>query len=73
MIEMVGSTKVDDYRISIVLCEGDFERSMGRKTKGQEEFNEWAALAEKGILNGHVDWDIICECTKDAMPCGREE
>ena len=60
-------TRIDDYKITIALCKGDFERSMGRKPKDQEEFNDWAALAEKGLLNGHIDWDIIYECTKDAM------
>lgn len=64
--------KINDYRITIALCEGDFERSMGRKPKDQEEFNKWAALAEKGLLNGHIDWDIIYECTKDAMSYDKE-
>jgi len=40
---------------------------MGRKPKDQEEFEEWAELAEKGLLNGHIDWDIIYECTCNAM------
>ena len=60
-------TRIDDYKIIIALCEGDFEQSMGRKPKDQEEFNDWAALAEKGLLNGHIDWGIIYKCTKDAM------
>ena len=67
VIRMGEKTRIDDYKITIALCEGDFERSMGRKPKDQEEFNDWAALAEKGLLNGHIDWDIIYECTKDAM------
>ena len=28
-------------------------------------------LAEKGLLNGHIDWGILYECTCDAMAhCG---
>ena len=68
---MAKRKTLDDYKITITLCEGDFERSMGRRPKDQEEFNCWARLAEKGLLNGHIDWDIIYECTKDAMPDGQ--
>lgn len=60
--------EISDYKIAIVLTEGDFEQSMGRKPKSQDEFDTWASLAEKGLLNGHIDWNIIYECTKDAMP-----
>ena len=69
MIEMAHETRIEEYKITITLCDGDFERSMGRKPKNQEEFNDWAALAEKGLLNGHIDWNIIYDCTKDAMSC----
>ena len=58
---------IKDHEIVIPLCAGDFERSMGRKPKSQEEFDDWAVLAEKGLLNGHIDWDIIYECASDAM------
>ncbi len=50
-------TGIKDHRIVIELCQGDFERSMGRKPRDQEEFDDWAALAEKGLQNGHIDWD----------------
>jgi len=56
-----------EYEISITLSLGDFIESMGREPKNQAEFIEWAVLAEKGLLNGHIDWSIIYECTKDAM------
>ena len=59
--------EIKEHRIVLTLCVGDFEQSMGRKPKSQEEFDQWAHLAEKGLLNGHIDWDIIYECTKDAM------
>ena len=64
--------KIKDWRIVIELCEGDFERSMGRKPRDQDEFDEWARLAEKGLLNGHIDWDILYECSCDAMLRGGE-
>jgi len=56
-----------DYQIKIELSEEEFELSMGRKPKDQREFDEWARLAEKGLLNGHIDWDILYECTCGAM------
>ena len=60
-------TGIKDCRIVIKLCEGDFEMSMGRKPRDQCEFDEWARLAEKGLMNGHIDWDIIHRCTRAAM------
>jgi hypothetical protein len=62
-----------DYRIIIILTKGDFELSMGRKPKSQEEFDRWAELAEKGLLNGHIDWSIIYACAKDFMPSDDED
>jgi len=65
-------TRIKDYRIVIELCEEEFERSMGRKPHDQDEFDAWAHLAEKGLLNGHIDWDIIYECAHDVMHGGWE-
>jgi hypothetical protein len=71
--ERDDATRIRDHQIVIELCEGDFESSMKRKPRGQEEFDEWAHLAEKGLLNGHIDWDIIYECTREAMPGNEDE
>jgi len=59
--------RIKEHQITLTLCAEEFELSMGRKPKDQEEFDEWARLAEKGLLNGHIDWDILYECTCDAM------
>ncbi len=73
--EAVGgsATGIKDHRIVIELSEGDFESSMGRKARDQEEFDDWAYLVEKGLLNGHIDWDIVYECACDAMPGDDDE
>jgi hypothetical protein len=60
-------TGIKDHRIVIRLCEGDFEISMGRRPRDQREFDEWARLTQKGLLNGHIDWGIIYRCTREAM------
>jgi hypothetical protein len=60
-------TEMKDYRIVIDLCEEEFELSMGRKPRDQDEFDDWARPAERGLMNGHIDWDILYECTCDAM------
>ena len=57
-----------EYTITLTLCDGDFEMSMGRMPRDDEEFEEWAYLLEKGLLNGHIDWDILYECVREAMP-----
>ena len=59
---------IKDHRVVIDVSEGDFEGSMGRKPRDQEEFDDWAYLVKKGLLNGHIDWDIVYECACDAMP-----
>lgn len=61
------ATRIKDHRITIELSEDDFEGSMGRRPQDQAEFDQWAALAEKGLLNGHIDWSIIRDCTREAM------
>ncbi len=58
---------IKDYRIVIELCEEEFELSMGRKPRDQDEFDDWARLARKGLMNGHIDWDLLYECVCDAM------
>ena len=65
-------SEIKDHEIHITLSDGDFVESMGRMPENQAEFNRWAELAEKGLLNGHIDWNIIYECTRDAMPCNEE-
>ena len=56
-----------EYQIVITLSEGDFIDSMGRVPKDKAEFDNWAHLAEKTLLHGHIDWSILYECTKAAM------
>ena len=58
---------IREHTITFTLSEGDFETSMRRKPKSQEEFDDWAHLCEKGLCNGHIDWDIAYECIRDAM------
>ena len=58
---------IKDHQIIISLSIGDFEHSMGREPKDQDEFEKWALLVEKGLLNGHIDWDILYECTRNAI------
>jgi len=65
--------EIEEHEICITLSEGDFIESMGRVPENQGEFNKWAELAEKALLNGHIDWNIIYECTRDAMSCDEED
>lgn len=67
------NNEIREHKIAIILTDGDFIESMGREPESQDEFDTWANLAEKGLLNGHIDWSIICECTKDAMQTGDEQ
>jgi len=62
-----ASGRIREHRIILQICPEEFELSMGRKPKSQAEFDRWAALAEKGLLSGHIDWDILYDCTCEAM------
>ena len=56
-----------EHTISLILTLDDFKVSMGREPKDVAEFEDWASLLEKGLLNGYIDWDILYECAQDAM------
>ena len=62
-----------EHKITITLSDGDFIESMSRAPESQTEFDTWAQLAEKGLMNGHIDWSIIYQCTKDAMGCDDDD
>ena len=58
---------MDEHKIELVIGVGDFEQAFGRKPKSGNEFEEFCYYCEKGLTNGHIDWDIIFSCAKDAM------
>ncbi len=58
---------MDEHKIEFVIGEGDFEGVFGRKPKDDNEFEEFCYYCEKGLRNGHIDWDIVFQCSKDAM------
>ncbi len=60
--------EIKEHNIVITVSLGDFEQYMKRKPKDQAEFDEWAGYVEKGLMNGHIDWQILFECACDAMP-----
>ena len=67
-----GYDRIKDHAVVLPFSPDEFEMSMGRMPRDQEEFDEWARFAEKGLLNGHIDWDILYECTCNAMLRGGE-
>lgn len=56
-----------EYKIEFVISEGDFEHTFARKPVSETEFEEFCHLCEKGLKNGHIDWDIVLSCAKEAM------
>ena len=59
--------EIREHTITFTLSEGDFETSMRRKPKNQEEFNKWAQLCERELSHGHIDWDFVFESSRKAM------
>lgn len=70
---VIRMAQIKPCKVVIEWCEEEFELSMSRKPRNQEEFDDWARLMEKGLLNGHVDWDILYECTCGAMQDRRQK
>ena len=58
---------VKSYKIEFELCEGDFEQAFGRKPTNESEFVEFCKYSEKGLRNGHIDWEILFGCARDEM------
>lgn len=65
--EAVSMARIKNYRIVIEPSEVEFERSIGRKPRDQEELDSLEAPVEKGLRNGHIDWDLIYECVREVM------
>ena len=59
--------QMKDYKIEFEICSEDFDQAFGRKPKNEKEFREFCEFCEKGLRNGHIDWNIIFNCAKDAM------
>lgn len=57
-----------EHNIVFALCEDDFAESFGRRPSDREEFDEWARLVEKGLRNGHIEWKMVFDCAREAMP-----
>ena len=64
-----GSPGIRDYQVVLSFSREDFERSMNRRPKHQEEFDRWAFFMEKGLFEGNIDWGNIHACTREAMQC----
>ena len=58
--------EIKPHEIIFEICEGDFIDSLNRPPKNQEEFDQWAYYVEKGMRNGHIDWNILYKCANEA-------
>lgn len=58
--------------ITFTLGVEDFQLAMGRRPRNEAEFREWAELCEKGLCNGHIDWDIVYQCAREALEAQEE-
>jgi len=63
----MAEEKIKEHKIVVTLRPGDFRASMGRAPCSQEEFDRWAQLAEKWLLNGPSDWQVLYECAAKSM------
>jgi len=55
------------YEIQVVISEEDFELGVGRRPRHQKEFLSFCCYCEKGLLNGHIDWDILFDCAREEL------
>ena len=59
-------SRIKDYEVALSLSAEDFERSMGRASEDQNEFDAWAAEAED-VLCDSIDWNAVFECAHEAF------
>ena len=50
----------------IEIDENDFKECFGRRPKNQKEWDNFVHYIKNGV-DAQLDWDIIYQCTKDAM------
>lgn len=60
------------HTIPITIGVKDFVYAFGRKPKNMDKFETFCRYCEKGI-HAQIDWDILVECTKEAMEEGKHE
>jgi len=58
---------MQDYKIEFTIGIEDFISTFGRNPKNKPEFDRFCELSEKGLCNGHIDWNIVFNCAKDMM------
>jgi hypothetical protein len=58
---------MQDYKIEFTIGVEDFISTLRRNPKNKTEFDRFCELSEKGLRNGHIDWNIVFNCAKDMM------
>ena len=58
---------IEPYKIEIEVWPDNFKRQFGRSPRDLAEFEEFCYWCEKGLINGHIDLDMVFECAHDAM------
>ncbi len=58
---------MNSCKIELIIDPVDFKNTFGREPKDVNEFEEFCYYCEKGLKNGHIDWDIILQCAKEAV------
>ena len=66
------SSDIEKQQIVVTMFESDFERSIGRKPKGQAEFEKWVKKANRALFNGCLNWDRFYECAAFGFLCGKK-
>ena len=61
------SEEIKDCQIVIQMSVEDFKMSMGRRPIDQGEFDRWSRLLREKLVKGHINWDMVYACTRDAL------
>jgi len=56
-----------EYEIQLVISQEDFELAVGRKPRHEKEFLSFCGSCEKGLLDGHIDWNILFDCAREEL------
>ncbi len=62
-----------EHKIELFIDSIDFEQTFGRQPTDDTEFEWFCFYCQKGLMNGHINWDIVFQCAKEEMATNYKE
>jgi len=70
---MTKDPDIKDYTITIILAMRTFRHRWAGRPRIRRNSMTGRTSPKKGLLNGQIDWDILYDCTREAMEMRNKE